>query len=254
MWKYFRSSSAYSIIQSMDELFLLYASCLVLGSALFIYYYPIYTIAMLAATLGLSWRWWSSYQARLSFQEEKKRHLELIGKHPELASVYVPDFEKDIENKIEKLKKDLEEKSQNQVLTMLESIEKMLHERIIPKKNNLRDTLDTYITTNHLVLIEELKHQKEKLNQNKDDEMKIVIKQTIKNLEEKKQILEESKKELIFFYSQLRNILQQLENMSLKSSLLEEDNQLFLELKQNVNEAFEGFSDANSLLDDISKL
>ena len=29
----------------------------------------------------------------------KKRRLELIGKHPEIASVYVPDFEKDIEQK-----------------------------------------------------------------------------------------------------------------------------------------------------------
>ena len=104
------------------------------------------------------------------------------------------------------------------------------------------------------MLIDELKHQREKLNNNNDDEMETIIKQTIRNLEEKQQIMEDSKKELIFFYSQLKNILQQLENMSLKSSLLEEDNQLFLELKQNVNEAFEGFSDANSLLDDMSKL
>lgn len=238
----------------MDELFLLYASCLILGSALFMYYYPIYTIALLAATLGLSWRWWSSYQARLSFEEEKKRRLELIGKHPEIASVYVPDFEKDIEQKIEKLKQELEKKGQSQVLAMLESIESMLSERIIPKKNKLKETLDRYITTNHLVLIDELKHHREKLNSSTDTEMRSVIQQTIKNLEEKQQILADSKKELIFFYSQLNNILQQLENMSLKSSLLEEDNQLFIELKENINEAFEGFSDANSLLDDISKL
>ena len=238
----------------MDELFLLYAACLFLGSGLFMYYYPIYTIAMLVATLGLSWRWWSSYQSRLAFQEEKKRRLELIGKHPEIASVYIPDFEKDIDQKIKKLKTDLEEKGQSQVLMMLESIETMLQERVIPKKTSLKETLDKYVTTNHLVLIEELKHQRQKLNNNNDDEMENIIKQTIRNLEEKQQIMEESKKELIFFYSQLKNILQQLENMSLKSSLLEEDNQLFLELKQNVNEAFEGFSDANSLLDDISKL
>ena len=111
-----------------------------------------------------------------------------------------------------------------------------------------------YITTNHLVLIEELKYQREKLKNNKDNEMRTVIEQTIKNLEEKQRIMEESKKELIFFYSQLRNILQQLENMSLKSSLLAENKQLFLELKQNINEACDDFSDANSLLDDISKL
>ena len=137
---------------------------------------------------------------------------------------------------------------------MLESIESMLSERIIPKKNKLKETLDRYITTNHLVLIDELKHHREKLNSNTDTEMRSVIQQTIRNLEEKQQILADSKKELIFFYSQLTNILQQLENMSLKSSLLEEDSQLFIELKENINEAFEGFSDANSLLDDISKL
>ena len=238
----------------MDELFLLYAVCLLAGSALFMYYYPIYTIAVLAATLGLSWRWWSSYQAKLSYQEEEKRRLELIGNHSDLQLVYVPNFETNIQDRILKLKKDLKKKDQNQVLLMLESIETMLEERIIPRKSSLQETLDKYIHTNHLVLKEELKHEREKFNNSNDPEMSTVIQQTIKNLEEKQRILEDSKKELIFFYSQLKNILQQLENMSLKSSLLEDDNQLFLDLKQDINEAFDGFSDANSLLDDISKL
>tara|TARA_B100001121_G_C18530463_1_gene545713 strand:- start:27 stop:743 length:717 start_codon:yes stop_codon:yes gene_type:complete len=238
----------------MDELFLLYAACLVAGSALFIYYYPIYTIAMLAATLGLSWRWWSSYQSKLSYQEEEKRRLELIGKHPDLELVYIPNFEKNIQQRILILKKELKKKDQTQVLLMLESIETMLEERIIPKKSNLQETLDTYIHTNHLVLKDQLKNERDKFDNSNDSEMRTVIQQTIKNLEEKQRLLENSKKELIFFYSQLKNVLQQLENMSLKSTLLEDDNQLFLDLKQDINNAFDGFSDANSLLDDISRL
>ena len=238
----------------MDELFLLYAACLVAGSALFMYYYPIYTIAMLAATLGLSWRWWSSYQSKLSYQEEEKRRLELIGKHPDLELVYIPNFEKNIQQRILILKKELKKKDQTQVLLMLESIETMLEERIIPKKSNLQETLDTYIHTNHLVLKDQLKNERDKFDNSNDSEMRTVIQQTIKNLEEKQRLLENSKKELIFFYSQLKNVLQQLENMSLKSTLLEDDNQLFLDLKQDINNAFDGFSDANSLLDDISRL
>ena len=61
--------------------------------------------------------------------------------------------------------------------------------------------MDRYITTNHLVLIDELKHHREKLNSNTDTEMRSVIQQTIRNLEEKQQILADSKKELIFLQS-----------------------------------------------------
>lgn len=238
----------------MDELFLLYALCLVGGSALFIYYYPIYTIVILAATLGVSWRWWSKYQDRISFEEQEQRRLQLIKQHQELQLVYIPKFDQIVTNKIKELKTQLSKKSQTQVLLMLESIQKMLEERIMPRQESIEEALENYINTNHLVIQDELKHHREKLDQTQDASMKSLLKQTIANLEEKQKILTDSKNELIYFYGQLKNILQQLDNMRLKSSMLTDDSQLLLDLKNDINEAFEGFTDANSLLDEISRI
>ena len=238
----------------MDELFLLYALCLLGGSALFIYYYPIYTIVMLAATLGVSWRWWSKYQSRISYEEQEQRRLELIKQHHELQLVYVPKFDKIVTDKIQELKIQLSKKSQTQVLLMLESIEKMLKERIMPRQESVEETLENYISTNHLVIQDELKHHREKLEQSNDPSMRSLIEQTISNLEEKQRILSESKNDLVYFYGQLKNILQQLDNMRLKSSMLVDDNQLLLDLKSDINAAFEGFNDANSLLDEIARI
>lgn len=218
------------------------------------YYYPLYTIVLLAATLGISWRWWNKYQNRISYEESKQRRIQRINQYQELRLVYIPDWQKTISDKIAVLKEQLSKKNQVQVLEMLGSIENMLYERIMPQHSIIEENLDNYINTNHLVIQDELKYHREKSEQNRDPSMQSLINQTIKNLEDKQHILEESRKELIYFYTQLNNILQQLDNMRLKSSMLNDDTQLLLDLKQDINTAFEGFNDANSLLDAISKI
>jgi len=219
-----------------------------------LYYYPIVTVLCLAGVLGGAWRWWMKKQQSIAYQQKEQLRLNRIQKFPELNAVYIPDFEKTVDTEIKTLKKELEKKGQTEVLKILEAMEEMIEQKLIPRKASLEETLENYISTNHLVLEKEIETGREKLQDCDDESMKKILESSLRNLEEKQKILKESHNELLYFYSQLKNILQQVENMRLKSSRLRDSDQLLLELKHDINDAFEGFSDANSLLDDLSKL
>ena len=238
----------------MEELFLIFAGCLLLGSGVYFYYYPVYTLITVLAVLAGTYRLVSKKQAQIAYREAQKNRLGLINKHTEIANVYLPDFEQTVEADIKVLKKELNKKGQTEVLSVLESMESMLNNKIIPRKQSLEESIDNYVNTNHLVLEDQIRHNRKKLDETDDERMKGVIESTIKNLEEKREIMESSKQEIIYFYSQLKNIIQQIENMRLKSGRLNDNAQLLLDVKHDLNQAFEGFSDANSLLDDLSKL
>jgi hypothetical protein len=238
----------------MEEIILLFFICLLGGSAVYLYYYPIYTICALLATATLTYRWWQKKQLQLDHQAEEQQRLERVQRYPQLARVYISDFELTLRSEIQHLKKDLLNKGQTEVLGMLQSMEGMVSEKILPRKSCLKETLDHFTTNNQLVLQDELLHHKGELSEANEENMAQVLESTIHNIEEKLAILKKHEEDLVYFYSQIKNILLQIENMRLKSSRLTQGDTLALDLKQDLNQTLEEISDANSLLDDLSAL
>lgn len=238
----------------MDEFSLVFFICLVLGSSVFLWYYPITTaIAIIAVTYASS-KAWSRYRKNLNFEEKKRQRLDRVSRFPEISSVYVPDFETTIQTEIESLKEHLEKKGQIEVISLVESIESMFQQRILPRKDSLEQSLDNYIYTNHVLIEDQLSHNRKKLGETQNQQFRSVIEKTIENLEEKQKLLTDSKDELVWFYSQIKSIFTQLENMKIKSLHLKDPDRLLLDLKEDLNEAFEGLEDASQLLSDLSKL
>ncbi|MBT3785541.1 hypothetical protein HOF92_11230 [bacterium] len=226
----------------MEEVFLIFLACLILGSSFYLYYYPLYTICALVATVGISWRWWSKKRRQLEFQEQENSRLERVGRYPRLSSVYLPHFESTIQDEIKVLKKDLESHEHGEILDVLTSLEQVFREKILPRKRALEENLDRYTTTNQLVLQDELKHQKGLL-QEADGFDRPSIEQSIQSLEQKRLALKETEDELVQFYSQTRIILKQMEELRTKLAGPSDPGQLLTSL-----------TDANNLLDELSEL
>ncbi len=238
----------------MEEILLLFLICLLGGSVVYLYYYPIYTICALLATVTLTYRWWQKKQAQLDYEAEERQRLERVQRFPLLANVYISNFEFTLKSEIERLKKDLKIKGQNEVLEMLRSMESAVFEKILPRKTGLCESLDQFTSNNPLVLEDRLRDHEKELAEAKEDGMRKILKSTIANIQEKREILKKSEEDLIYFYSQIQNILLQIENMRLKSSRLTQGDQLLLDLKQDVDHTLDEISDANKLLDEISSL
>jgi len=226
----------------MEEIFLLFLACLILGSSYFLYTYTLYTICALLATATLTWHWWSKKRKQLEFQEREKSRLERVEKLPGLSNVYLPYFENTVQENISTLKKDLEKYEHQEVLEVLSTLETVLKERILPRKRELEEKLDRLTSTNQLVLQDELRHQNELL-QEADELTRPSIEKTIQSLEQKRKSLQDTENELIQFYSQTRQIISQMEEIRSK-----------LHGDSSPGQLLNSLSDANALLDEFSKL
>jgi hypothetical protein len=239
----------------MEELFLFGAICLILGSSVIAWYYPVTTALCIGVVLSSSFVWMNKKRRQLAWQEKEQNRLNRVKNYPELSRIYIPDFEQKITEELKDLKTILKKKQLTEVADLLSSIEEFVDTKILPKKEQLLETLDRYIHTNHLVLKEQISFEEKKLSECSDPSMKKLIESTLINLKQKQEVLEKSRQEIVYFYSVLANILLQVDNMKLKSSQFHESQELLLEdLKLDLNHTFDDFSGANALLDEISKL
>lgn len=238
----------------MDELVIFILVCLMVPSIFIAIYWPITTAVALSviALGGISWA--VSKQKQIDYNEDEYNRQRRIKEHPEIDSVYVPDFDLRFREETRKTKKLLQSRDLPDVLAMLESIEKMVEDKIIPRKPVLMESLQNYLRENRIAIVGQIETSEKLLQETNREERKMVLSETIKNLKEKLKMLEQSKDEIIYFYSYVRNIFLQIENMRLKSTQLTDEKKLLLDLKQDLNTALNSFSDANSLLDDISKI
>jgi hypothetical protein len=238
----------------MDELVIFILVCLMVPSIFIAIYWPVTTAIALSviALGGISWA--VSKQKQIDYNEDEYNRQRRIKEHPEINSVYIPDFDLRFREETKKTKKLLQSRDLPDVLSMLESIEKMVEEKIIPRKPVLMESLQNYLRENRIAIVGQIESSEKLIQETNREERKMMLQETIKNLKEKLKMLEQSKEEIIYFYSYVRNIFLQIENMRLKSTQLTDEKRLLLDLKQDLSTALNSFSDANSLLDDISKI
>lgn len=226
----------------MEELILLFLTCLTLGSSYFLITYPIYTICALLATVTFAWKWWQKKRIEIEFKETEKKKLGQAQRLPKLAAEYIPYYEQTLEKSFNSLKKDLKQTDHVEVLEILNSFEKVFKEKMVPQKQRLEPKFEMLASTNQLVLNSELMHQRELLCEANENN-RALIEGKIENLEKKKKQLEEIEKELIEFYSQGQQILTQVEGIRSK-----------LQEKSDTTQLMESLDEANLIIDEFSKL
>lgn len=226
----------------MEELILVFLACLTLGSSYYLITYPIYTICALVATVSFTWIWWKRKQQELEFKESEKRKLTQVQKLPKLATEYIPFFENTLQKSFNALRKDLEQEEHMEVLEILNSLENIFRQKVLPKKIRLEPKFEMLTSANQLVLDSELVHQRELLR-DASESGKGLIEGKIESLERKRKQLEEIQEELVQFYSQGQQILTQVEEIRAK-----------LRGDSEAGELMDSLDEANLIIDEFSKL
>jgi hypothetical protein len=238
----------------MEELLLAAAICLLIGSSAFLYYYPIITLIGLAATFGVSIRWWQKKKLSLANQDAINQRIEKIRAHPEIDLVYIPDFEQTLQSNLDQLKKHLQDNDQDVILDLIQDLDMTLENSIYSNKDKVISMLDDYINTNHRVISSEIRITTEKLENIKDPHSKAMQSEILTSLQQKQNLYQNNKKQVIHYYSQVKSILLQIENLKLKSSNIAEGDQLAIDFKSDLSKTISQFDDANEVLDEIAKL
>ncbi|MCO4783434.1 MAG: hypothetical protein KC646_14000 [Candidatus Cloacimonetes bacterium] len=238
----------------MEELLLAAAICLLIGSSAFLYYYPIVTLLALAATFTVSIRWWQKKKLSLAHQENINKRIEKIKTHPEIDQVYIPNFEQTLQSHLTQLKKHLQDNEQDVILDLMQDLEITLQNGVYSNKDKVLAMLDDYVNTNHRVIHSEIKIAKEKINGISDEHSKSMQTEILDSLLEKQKLYQNNKQQIIHYYSQVKSILLQIDNLKLKSSKIAEGDQLVIDFKSDLSKTISQFDDANEVLDEIAKL
>ncbi|PCJ19321.1 MAG: hypothetical protein COB02_08000 [Candidatus Cloacimonadota bacterium] len=238
----------------MEELLLAAGICLLLGSSIFLYYYPFITILALAATCGTTIHWWKKKKLLLAKKENITQRLEKVKKHPEIEQVFIPDFEKKIKINLKELKNILQKNEHEVMIEMINDLNDNLKTDILTHKTYIIEMLDSYINTNHRVISSEIKITKEKISTANETHSKNMLLEILSSLTEKQSLYQANKKQIIHFYSQIKKVLLQIDNMKLKSNNSCDKDQLALSFKNDFSKTLSQFNDANEILDEINKL
>ncbi|MCJ8347701.1 hypothetical protein MJH12_19360, partial [bacterium] len=250
---YFTNSNHFGY-ELMEELLLAAAICLLLGSSVFLYYYPIITILALAGTFGVSIHWWQNKKLLLAKKDRINQRLEKVRNHPEIEHVFIPDFEDKLASNLKDLENQLKQNDHDAVLEMVQDLSYTLQSDILTHKDQVISMLDTYINTNHRVINSEIKITKEKIDSNIDEHSVKMHQEILNSLLEKQNLFQNNKKQVIHYYTQIKSILLQIDNMKLKSSKVNDGQQLVLDFKSDLSKTLSQFNDANEVLDEIAKL
>lgn len=238
----------------MDELVIFVLICTIVPTIIATIYWPHATAVGLFFLIGGGVFWLANKRKQIGYDEEEDIRRRRLLEHPEINSVYIPSFDNRFRSETKNTKKMLKSRDLNDILTILESIEKMVEEKIIPRKELVLESLHNYLREDKITILTQIDANEKLLQEANREERKLVLQQTIKSLQEKLRVLEQSKEEIIYFYSYINNIFLQIENMRLKSTQLTDKKKLLIDLKHDLNSALENFSDANSLLDEITKI